>query len=186
MKYKRNNHSLLSTLKDLYSRLSAVLIKNRLRSYHSIFQPENTVNITSILNKQVEKLAINSSKTSQVSEVNKRKIKSLDISHTKTSSHNELGLVCTSVSEYESEFAKHLRHRRSSSVNHSHMGDKLKESVWEHIHSAIRYAKQGIIDKAKVHTDIAGHALEEAGHYLSNEEYTDLVCSVESYFKESI
>ena len=55
------------------------------------------------------------------------------------------------------------------------MGGQLKKSAWEHVHKAIRYARQADVTMAKLHADIAGHALEEAEHYLKDEECSELV-----------
>ena len=38
---------------------------------------------------------------------------------------------------------------------------------------------------AKLHADIAGHALEEAEHYLKDEEYSELVFEIEECFIKS-
>ena len=65
------------------------------------------------------------------------------------------------------------------------MGDKLKKSAWEHVHSAIRYARQENMAMAKLHADIAGHALDEAAHFLKDEEYSELIFEIEESFDKS-
>jgi len=185
MNSKNDNHTLLKTLKDLYSQLGAVITQIRLRSNHLLDNSQNTLNITSILNEQVEKLASESIKSAQRTENNVIKVQQSDGSLSKIVAKDQSVMKYKNVSGVESEFAKYIKQNKSSAVSHSHIGAKLRESAWEHIHSAIRFAKQGAVDKAKVHADIAGHAIEEASHYLNSEEYSDLVNRIEDYFTDS-
>lgn len=178
-----NNHTLLLTLKELYCQLSMVVAQIRLRSYRFLFESKNTFDITSVLNKKVNDLAARALKENICSEKNSNKKQQPGFAHNKKQNINYKKIE--NVSGIESEFAKHLKQRKSSSITQPHMGDKLKASAWEHIHSAIRFAKQGQVGKAKLHADIAGHALEEAGHYMNDEEYSELVYHIEHYFTES-
>ena len=185
MNNKNENHTLLKTLKELYNQLGALMTKIRFRSYRTVIKSDSTFNITSILNNQVEKLASESVITTPHIEPNEIIMQQPKGSLSKSEVKNQSVMKHKNLSGAESDFAKHLKLSKSSEVSHSHMGDKLKESAWEHIHSAIRFAKQGQVDKAKVHADIAGHAIEEAGHYISHEEYSVLVNRMEDYFTSS-
>ena len=185
MNNKNENHTLLKTLKELYNQLGALMTKIRFRSYRTVIKSDSTFNITSILNNQVEKLASESVITTPHIEPNEIIMQQPKGSLSKLTIKDQSDMEHKNVSGAESDFAKHLKLSKSSAVNHSYMGDKLKESAWEHIHSAIRFAKQGQVDKAKVHADIAGHAIEEAGHYLNHEEYSALVNRIEDYFTNS-
>jgi hypothetical protein len=61
---------------------------------------------------------------------------------------------------------------------HPGIDDKLKHSIWEHIHAAIRYAKLGDRCDAKMHTNIASYAYRELAHYLSKEEYAKFTSDI--------
>ena len=65
-----------------------------------------------------------------------------------------------------------------------YMGDKLKDSAWSHIHTALLHARQGEAITAKLHADIANEALKEAAHYMSEEDYKVLCEEVAKAFKE--
>ncbi len=103
------------------------------------------------------------------------------ISYTKTDKKKE----SENSSGIETEFVRHLKNRKKRLITNHSLGDKLKSVAWEHLHSAIRYAKQGDIDAAKLHSDIAGNALEEASYYLGNKDYSDLIFQIEQYFIDS-
>jgi hypothetical protein len=65
-----------------------------------------------------------------------------------------------------------------------YMGDKLKDSTWSHIHTALLHARQGEANTAKLHADIANEALKEAAHYMSEEDHKVLCEEVAKAFKE--
>ena len=65
-----------------------------------------------------------------------------------------------------------------------YMGNKLKDSTWSHIHTALLHARQGDANTAKLHADIANQALKEAAHYMSEEDYKVLCEKVAKAFKE--
>ncbi len=65
-----------------------------------------------------------------------------------------------------------------------YMGDKLKDSTWSHIHTALLHARQGEVITAKLHADIANEALKEAAHYMSEEDHKVLCEEVAKAFKE--
>ena len=65
-----------------------------------------------------------------------------------------------------------------------YMGEKLKDSTWSHIHTALLHARQGEAYNAKLHADIANEALKEAAHYMSEEDHKVLCGEVAKAFKE--
>ncbi len=174
------NNSLFSSLQLLYRKVSMVILNLRMHSYHSSVDSND---ITSLLNKQIEGLVSSSAKDTtghiDTSEIDEH------VKHDLINKNNEKYKEVKNVGELGSEFSKYLNQRKTSSIIHPYMGDKLKKSAWEHIHHAIRYAHQGNAVSARLHADIAGHALEEASHYLKNEEYSELVYQVEECFIQS-
>ena len=183
---QNNNNSLLSILKSLYSQLSRISWDNtqvRLTSYKRAFKSQ--INITDVLNKQIEVLSSRTITESGNTEnvLDEPHVKHLDRSKVKAENYEEMKVE--NDSHVESEFAKYLKQKKTSSVTQPHLGETLKSSAWEHIHKAIRHAKNGEVDTAKLHVTIAGTALEEAGDYMSHEDYTELVLQIEVYFSES-
>ena len=174
------NKSLFVSLQSLYSKLFNAILHMRMHSYRSTVKSNNNVEITTLLNKQVAELATSSAKNTMAPDkVNEKKLTSELSFSKKDKNYHEVDL------DMESEFSKYLNQKKSSAIIHPHMGEQLKKSAWEHIHKAIRYARQADVTTAKLHADIAGHALEEAEHYLKNEEYSKLVFEIEECFIKS-
>ncbi|MDH5181717.1 MAG: hypothetical protein OEY07_18800 [Gammaproteobacteria bacterium] len=179
------NSTLLASLKKLFSELAAVLSQIRISSYHKFVQTDQNFDITSVLDRQVDELAAGLVKQKPHS----REILDDDHQHKKehkTAEEKEVkGEEIESDSRTENEFARHIAQRKFSSVSQPYIGDQLTARAWEHIHSAVRYAGLGDVDTAKLHVKIAGQALEEASHFLSEKDYSELIFQVERYFVDT-
>ncbi len=64
------------------------------------------------------------------------------------------------------------------------IGNKLKNSTWEHLHEAIRFGRMGDIKNAKLHADLANSTLKEAVQYMSREEFEELLGEIEQKFDD--
>lgn len=145
-----NNQTLLTVLKGLYHRLSQISLSNtraRVRSYQRIFKSQVKVDIISILNEQVEMLAV--TEQVQVMEVtdseNSHDLSSADSKHRyqfdkSITNQNFPERKFEKVNGVESEFTKYLKQHTFITMTEPHLGESLKLSVWEHIHCAIRHA----------------------------------------------
>jgi hypothetical protein len=184
MHNNKDNQNLLSLLRNLYGKLAIAIIKIRTSTYRKFSQPRKISSITSVLTKQIDDLAARAARENKYQdEVSESKRNNTYIHSKKDYDEYSLDNI-KSVSGIESELSKHLKKRISPSIMNPGVVDKLIASAWEHIHSAIRFARRGEADKAKLHADIAGHALEEVSHYLEDEEYSDFVNQIEQYFSE--
>jgi len=72
------------------------------------------------------------------------------------------------------ELAKYFKERNNKSLFNS-LEDKLEKSTIDHIHEAIRYARQGDERNAHMHADIASSSCEELSHFMSKERHHDFV-----------
>ena len=61
---------------------------------------------------------------------------------------------------------------------------KLQASVWEHLNTSLRLARQGEAQTAKLHADVANNALKEAARYMPKDEYAEFYGQVETRLKE--
>lgn len=179
------NHSLYVRLLYLYKKISIALVRIRMRSYRPFNDSNDTFDITSLLRQQINTLAPDLNDSNEPLTNSKGVAKYTGIHATKVDVKNNQDNGLNNISSTESEFAKYLNQKTSSSIDHPYMGDKLKKSAWEHIHCTIRYARQGNVAMAKLHADIAGHALEEAVHFIKDEEYSELILEIEECFEKS-
>jgi hypothetical protein len=80
--------------------------------------------------------------------------------------------------------AKHFESRSAATVFIPGVGEKLKNSVWNHLHEAIRLGRQGDTKNARLHADLANGALKEAVKYMSQEQFSALIAEVEQKLRE--
>ena len=73
--------------------------------------------------------------------------------------HKELG-----------ELAKYFKERNNKSIFNS-LEEKLEKSTADHMHEAIRYARQGDERNAHMHADIASSSCEELTHFMNKEQH---------------
>lgn len=175
------NSSLFVRLLFLYRKVSIFAVRIRMRSYRHHIKSDAALNITALLKNQIDELVV-------ISDENNKYISNIsDEPHSSKLifSTAEYDSGRGNINNVESEFAKYLKHNNSSLIVHPYMGDKLKNSAWEHIHCTIRHARLGHIEMAKLHADIAGHALEEAAHYMTDEVYSELIFDIEKCFENS-
>jgi hypothetical protein len=180
MDKKGRSGDLLQTLKQLFRRFFMLDLDRRIHTYHQTANTPRSQHITRSLNEQIDELVAVSSKQSAIPA---RKISDDQSQHGSQSPpqqqdrHTEGASVTTVGHDY---FEKHTGHRDEDLG----MGDKLRESAWSHLHSALLYARQGDAGRAKLHADIAHQALKEAAHYLSEEEFEALSNQLEQALAE--
>jgi len=69
-----------------------------------------------------------------------------------------------------SELAKYFKERNNKFISNS-IEEKLVKSTADHMHDAIRYARQGDERNACMHADIASSSCEELSHFMSKERH---------------
>jgi len=68
-----------------------------------------------------------------------------------------------------------LSERHTTAILRNTAGNKLIQSIWDHLHSSVRSAKAGDAEAARLHAGIMDNALREAANYVTDEEYQELV-----------
>ncbi len=82
------------------------------------------------------------------------------------------------------DLAKHLEADHAGAALHSEASDGLRKRTWEHIHTALRSARQGDATNARLHAELANAAFAEAAHYMSSEEFAEFAARVQAKLKE--
>lgn len=166
MTSSQDGTNLLETLKHLYSKMMGLHAEARARSS---LNPSNTAgsqNIVSPLSECIDKLAANAV-NNPVNATNSQ------TPEEKVHSHNHAPISPKPSSEIElGELSVHLKNSHKYSGASLGTGDKLMQSTWEHFHAAIRLARQGDVDAAKLHVELTNNALNEAAHYLPEPVYS--------------
>jgi hypothetical protein len=158
--------NLLETLKQLYSRIMGLHAEARARSSLNRGNTGSSQDIVSPLSITIDKLAARAlynpavTPNSQNPELENHPHDHASISR-ESSSRTELG-----------DLSVHLKNSHRYSGVSLNTGDKLMQSTWEHFHAAIRLARQGDVDAARLHVELTNNALKEAAHYLSEPVYS--------------
>lgn len=79
---------------------------------------------------------------------------------------------------------RYFKSSRTEPVLDPELSEKLRNSTWHHIHTALRLARQGEAKTAKLHLDIASQALKEVAHYMPREDYIAFTVEVEEKLAE--
>ena len=152
---------LLASLLALYSRLSALILNQRMTSYRKGDSALLDKQILAALYDIVEKTPAPETPDHQVSG---------------GGSAAQADKVISDVSNRDVAIKAHATlSRMPSSI---HLGEKLSVSAWDHIRTSLRYVHEKNIGLAKMHADLANEALKQASHYMTDEEYIELKVSV--------
>lgn len=81
------------------------------------------------------------------------------------------------------ELSKYFKARAGGSDLHPGIKEKLERSTWEHIHAAIRYARQGDSRNASMHAAIANSACKELAHYMVEEQCREFILGIEEHLE---
>lgn len=176
-----DTNSLLSSIKELYSKLAIVMHEFRRNTFNKLYHSNINTNIISELNSHITEL-VAKAEPSTVKEDN-IKVSYRDQSQNirdKDDSHNQEDNNIH-VKNIENELSKYLKSNQKSSSAHPGITEKLADSIWEHIHTALRVARNGNNEKAILHMNIVEHALDELSHYMENNEYSQFVALIEQY-----
>jgi hypothetical protein len=166
----KKKDSLLHTIKRLYTELFLVTLHNRIDSYHALRHSEKDGDISRRLYDEIDKIAAQSSHTHTAHEITPVQTdiaspappQSIDLSM-KSQPASMLSMTLNGLSVFF--------HSKKVQENDPHMAGKLQQCVWDHVHSAHRFARTGDSNTAKLHANIATNAIKTLSHYMPESEY---------------
>lgn len=181
---ERKINALLHALQRLYARITSLLLHKRMGSYREEAGSVADHDLTTLLSDHIDRLAeprpANSGKSP-------RRVSGDDV-HTATqnSTPGRPHAVhrVSIVSRTLNALGRYFKSGQTKTVLDPELSKKLKKSAWDHIHTALRLARQGDARTAKLHLDIASQALKEAAHYMSREEHIAFTVEVEEKLGE--
>lgn len=161
--------NLLAVIKRLYSRIMTLRIEGHSNTNHYHNNTAHSQNIVSSLSECIDKLA-----THAVSHpVNEP---DLHIAELEYHLHDALPINHAASQEAAKrtkpgELSEYLKKSYRYSGPTIETGNKLIRRTWEHLHASIRLARLGDVKNARLHSELTNSALNEASHYLSEQEY---------------
>lgn len=81
------------------------------------------------------------------------------------------------------ELSKYFKARANGAELHPAIEIKLEQSTWEHLLAALRYAKQGNTQTARMHANIASSACQELAHYMRENDYNEFIGEINKHLQ---
>jgi hypothetical protein len=179
MSSRPESRTLFETLQGLYSQFVLMILERRMKSYHQKTGAQARRDIAGLLSEEIRQLAVAVPSIDEGANSDN----STDVVQSTTAKQSSQVLDSkiqnAKITNTASELSNHLRRRQSGSALNPELGERLMKSTREHIHAVHRLARQGKVRTAAMHADIANHALREAGHYMSEDEYADFIAGIE-------
>jgi len=184
MKPKREINALLNALQRIYARITSLLLHKRMDSYREEAGSVADHDLASLLSDHIDRLAAPRPDNSgeEQHRVSGQKVQTATQNSSPGRPHAD-----HQVSIFSRTFnglGRYFKSSRTETILDPELSKKLKKSAWNHIHTALRLARQGEARTAKVHLDIASQALKEAAHYMSREEHIAFTVEVEEKLGE--
>ncbi|MFV2060140.1 MAG: hypothetical protein ACC653_05610 [Gammaproteobacteria bacterium] len=159
---RQDFNSLINNIQNLYHRLSLYLFHIRQQSNYAA-STKKPHDIHKLLSSQINQLIKNSATKTSESKTPKENIKHHDYS--------------ASTEIYTQ--GKHYKFKTKTSDVNPAIKEQLTQHTRQHIHAAIRNARQGKKTEAKLYVDLANNALKEVAHYMSEDEYLKFTATID-------
>ena len=176
-------NALIDSIETIYKKISAIILHKRMDRYDK--EPARSPRsyakgIKSPLLDSIDDIIANQPDSAEASpDIGQPAIDSTASPNTPAKNHT--GQSEMLENHNAEEFSRHIKASTNGSELYPEIAKKLEHSVWEHIHLAIRRARQGDKRNASMHTDIANSASKELAHYMNEEHFQAFLMSIEKY-----
>jgi hypothetical protein len=175
-----HNTNLYQIVQGLYSRVVLTILDRRIKAYRRLPGADNRHQAAVPLAEEIKSLAV------PVSDAARRVGHNTDGSHAdghrsvleKFKHHAGSSPHQVAINNTVNDLSVHLKHRQSGLALRPEMGERLRSSTREHLHAAHRLAREDQARSAALHADIASHALIEASHYMSDDDYAAFISEI--------
>ena len=176
--------ALLNALQRLYARITSLALNRRMGSYRKEAGTVADHDLSALLSDHIDRVAASRRADGEKIQPQVSAPENPTATHTPSPARRDSGRRVPIVGRAFGGLGRYFRSRRTESVVDPELSKKLKTSTWNHIHTALRLARQGEERTAKLHLDFASQALKEAAHYMSKEEYLAFTVEVEEKLAE--
>jgi len=77
------------------------------------------------------------------------------------------------------ELSNYFQSKHNGNGVRTGIEETLVQSTWNHIHAAVRYARQGELPNSKMHAEIASYSCRELAHFMTTDNYQKLMASIQ-------
>ena len=181
---EREFKALLHALQKLYTSISSLMLHKRMDSYREEAGNLADRDLGNLLSDDIDRLSVTEPADSDKTQPQVSLHSAPAATHSPSRGRRHSAHKVSIVSRTFNGLGRYFRSNRKDSVLDPELSEKLKQSTWNHIHTALRLARQGETVNAKLHLDIANQALKEAAHYMSREEHIAFTVEVEEKLGE--
>ena len=167
---KQAKDTLLYKIKRLYTELFLVSLHNRLGRYHHHRQSYH-LDINDTLHRLIDKITSESRHMHSVKEVSDNQTGATNANLPQSELPLKINTHSTNVLTMTLNGLSMFLHKQKAHEHDPRMAGKLQQCVWDHVHSAHRYARTGDGNTAKLHANIASDAIKTLSHYMPETEY---------------
>ena len=176
--------TMISTLRDLYRQILSKLLQGRLQGQQGAGQARGSVPISALMAEQIAKADEESGQQKGGADSER------PVSPTPTTG----GFTNTRALKNDSEpplpglfsaLSQRFSRHRSQAKLEPFMAEKMRANTLDHVNKALGLARRGNAEGARIHAKLAEIAMETAGDYMSDDEYSQLRETVEARFRSS-
>ena len=172
--------ALLEILRGLFFKISAILLRLRMRGKPDEEKKVSSPDISAPLARKLEKItpADNAAGIGKpgAPAVPGRKDAKESGSMQKPEDESGGGFLGT--------LTKYFKRRGKNTGIQPHAAEKLQKSAKEHIRSAARFARTGNKNAAKMHVELANSAAKDAARYMASAQYEEFRKEIDVQIKE--
>jgi hypothetical protein len=169
-------HLLLEELKQLYAQIGSQIIQNRTHAFGERTQSSIGVDIYTPLHNQCEQLASTTGDSRGEEQIKEEPWSGKERRKRSRTPFGEKGVY--SLSDY-------FRITKSGMAEQMLLAQRLEDSAWIHVRSALRYARQGNTISANLHSELANNAVVLVAHYMSDKDFNAFIRNLEHVIKPS-
>ncbi|MEL0587008.1 MAG: hypothetical protein AAES65_19330 [Candidatus Thiodiazotropha sp. (ex. Lucinoma kazani)] len=158
---------LLQVIMNLYYRIAELVLRQRIDTYHDKKGSSNNHDISIPLNEHIEELA-NKANEANPKDSDKSDAAALETADNKAAHRPlKINILQKGWNGLVNLFTK----RRSNVVVQPHLSKKMQRSVHQHLNAALRHARNGDTENAKLHADLTSNALNVLSNYMPENEF---------------
>ena len=166
--------AIINTLDRAYAKMTLKILHRRIRKYHGDACQTTTphpMEIKKSLNACISEIIEGDSGGAQRQAIINLTVGITPFNTQRHDGENQAAARREVNRENVKELSRYFKSGPGGGDLHPDIEEKLEHSAWEHIHTAIRHARQGNFSGAKMHVDIACSACHELAHYKTDEQY---------------
>lgn len=172
------NIGLIDTLRGLYSKMASRAWSKRLQNHRRDGVVE--IDITADLFDRIHQLKQAHPDKPPAVEVTTSSPTVPSITHPEPSTPHQSPERSPTTSAEPGALSEYFESGRADSELIPELGAELRKRTWEHIHTALRMARQGDVDAAKLHAVLANAAFAEAAHYMTNDDTVEFATKIKN------